>query len=114
MSVTHGQAGARQHVWTFAAVRHEMERVAIFSCPCIDTGSSTIQAVPGFVGNNYFCDAGPDVSFGQTSVHPSNPLWDGEGCVSATNTCCEFNNPPFFCTTLPHPTSDNIEVRMSR
>ena len=23
--------------------------------------------------------------------------WDGEGCV--VGTCCEFNSPPWFCTT---------------
>ena len=40
-----------------------------------------------------------------------DPLWDGEGC-GPTNTCCEFNNPPWFCTTLSQPTTDDIELRI--
>ena len=38
-------------------------------------------------------------------------LWDGEGCVP-TSTCCEFNRPPWFCTTLPQSTTDDLELRI--
>ena len=34
----------------------------------------------------------------------------GAGCVSGT--CCTFNSPPWFCKTLPHPTTDDIELRL--
>ena len=116
ISLTHGEAGSRQHIWTFAAVRTERENVANFSCPCINTDSDVIHAVPGFVGTNYFCAAGHNEALGPTSINEvylSDPLWDGAGCDSAFNTCCQFNSPPYFCTALPQPTTDDIEVRIS-
>ena len=39
------------------------------------------------------------------------PLWDGEGC-GPINACCQLNNPPWFCTPLPQPTTDDIELRL--
>ena len=63
---------------------------------------------PSFIGEDYFCDTGYSGMRGSSSMF--NPLWDGEGC-GPTNACCEFNNPPWFCTTLPQPTTDNIELR---
>ena len=44
-------------------------------------------------------------------VYSSKPLWDGSGC-GPTSTCCQFNSPPWFCTTLPERTSDDIELRI--
>ena len=44
-------------------------------------------------------------------VYSDNPLWDGEG-YGLTNACCEFNNPPWFCTTLPQLTTDDLELRI--
>ena len=35
--------------------------------------------------------------------------WDCLGCQSST--CCELNTPPWFCKTLPAPTTDDIELR---
>ena len=43
--------------------------------------------------------------------YPDDPPWDGEGCGS-TSTCCQLNNPPWHCTTLPQPTMDDIELRI--
>ena len=53
--------------------------------------------------------AGPGLDYG--TIYADDPLWDGEGC-GATNACCQFNNPPWFCTTLPQPTTDDIEMRL--
>ena len=47
---------------------------------------------------------------GLTIFYPE-PLWDGDGC-GPTSTCCEFNNPPYFCKQLPEATTDDIEVRI--
>ena len=41
----------------------------------------------------------------------NNPLWNGEGC-SSISTCCKFNNPPWFCASLPDSTTDDLEVRI--
>ena len=39
-------------------------------------------------------------------------IWDGQGCAGS-NTCCEFNNPLWFCKQLdPEPTTEDIEIRI--
>ena len=82
------------------------------ACPCTNTEINWPYQVPFFVGNNYFCDNGNiGPSWSLSSVHPDDPLWDGQGC-GPTNACCELNTPPWFCTTLPQPTSDDIELRI--
>ena len=76
----------KQHVWSFGA------SFTGGGCPCSGSGS-----VPLFVGDDYFCEnRGTDLR-----------VWDGENCEG---TCCEFNDPPFFCTSFSEPTADDIEV----
>ena len=85
-------------------------------CPCINTDDDPWpyyqRDVPSSIGDNYFCDIGnPEASAVANGViYANNPLWDGVRC-NATDSCCEFNNPPWFCRTLPQPTMDDLEVR---
>ena len=44
-------------------------------------------------------------------MNDQDPLWDGRDCGSMS-TCCQFNNPPWFCKDLPQQTTDNIEMRL--
>ena len=105
ISLTNGQP--RQHIWTLANALGEAYTLGV--CPCIQ-GSEDI--VPAFVGNDYFCDtAEPGRGAIDGKFYSNDPLWDGQGCGS-TSTCCEFNNPPWFCKELPHPTTDDIEMRL--
>ena len=107
VSLTHGAAGSRQHIWTFIAA-HDDNSIAS-SCPCSNTNANQI---PSYIGSNYFCDTGnPGPDRILTEIYHDDPLWDGEGC-GPTSTCCQFNNPPWFCTTLPQPTTDDIELRI--
>ena len=54
--LTHGGAGRRQHIWTFAAgVTEVSSSYPTSDCPC-DTGN--YNCVPAFVGHNYFCESG--------------------------------------------------------
>ena len=115
VSLTHGPAGSRQHIWTFAAPPREtsanINADAFFRCPCTNTGSAWPYQVPSYIENNYFCDTGnpgPDV-FNQ--LYGDDPLWDGAGC-GPNNSCCQFNTPPWFCTTLAQATTDDIELRI--
>ena len=101
VSLTHGN-NPRKHIWTFAAALAESHN----DCPCLNIGPVT---VPSFVGNDYFCDTGTHVLINQ--FHLEDPLWDGRGCESP-NTCCSFNNPPWFSKQLPSPTTDDIEMRL--
>lgn len=64
-----------------------------------------------FLGDDYFCEAGVKNGTALQGVfYPDNAIWDGACCRFGT--CCEFNNPPWFCKTLPMPTMDDLEVRI--
>ena len=116
VSVTHGSS-PRQHVWSFAAGFDEQDRDEPSRCPCVGTPRVANDEIPSFVGDNYFCDTGfavnPDPVCGpiSTDVAVAHPLWDGGGC-GPNGSCCENNNPPWFCKILPQPTTDDIEVRI--
>ena len=51
VSLTHGGAGSRQHIWTFAAGLSEVSRgYRNHGCPC---DAAPYSLVPSFVGNDY-------------------------------------------------------------
>ena len=109
VSITHGSP--RQHIWTFASAVGEMFS-GLRTCPCTYTYNAHNVTVPSFVGRDYFCDTAIVHSGHLQGVfYADDPLWDGHGCGS-TNTCCQFNNPPWFCKQLPQATTDDIEVRI--
>ena len=110
VSITQGAPGSRQHVWSFAAALMESgPNLNSLSCPCTITPD---QMMPPFVGNNYFCDTGnPGPTGSLNVVYTDNPLWDGAGC-GASSTCCQLNTAPWFCTTLPQPTTEDREIRI--
>ena len=102
MSLTHGPAGRRRHIWTFAAAYGEGHPYTPSNCGCSNTKINWPHATPYFVGQDYFCDSykgGSDV------------LWDGERC-GPSSTCCELNDPPYFCKHLHYTTSEDLEIRL--
>ena len=102
--LTHGH-GPRKHIWTFAAARDELTR----ECPCIHVSGVEAFAVPPYIGNDYFCDTASERA--EFRFYPDDPLWDGEGC-GLQNTCCSFNNPPWFMKELSSSTTNDIEIRL--
>ena len=111
VSLTHGGAGSRQHIWTFAVGLTEVyTQLYIFHmCPC---GTHNYDRVPAFVGNDFFCESGLHSPFrDQLILFPDDVLWDGQNCTS-TSTCCQFNNPPWFTKILTSTTTDDIELRI--
>ena len=92
ISITYGHP--KNHIWTFAVSKK--------NCPCI--------ATPPFIKDDLFCESGTNF-FINISFIDNNPLWDGHGCTGSS-TCCEFNNPPWFCKQLPEPTTEDIEIRI--
>ena len=119
VSLTHGQS-PRQHIWTFAGALDETAGFSSRSkCPCVNQNLDPTPTLPGFIGNDYFCDTAFETSWDTVpnyeSIQVSDPLWDGEGC-GPTSTCCHDSqrnvNPPWFVKTLSSPTSDNIEMRL--
>ena len=111
ISITYG-GPPREHIWSLAATVSEILTNSHQLCPCSNTGVSGVVAPPSFVGNDYYCETGIDHSSTVGLFYEdSDPLWDSEGCGS-TSTCCDFNNPPWFCKQLPQPTTEDIEVRI--
>ena len=110
VSLTHGEPGSRQHIWTFAGGATEVTfdfRDEL--CPC-DTYD--YSHVPQFVGDDYFCESGFHFPWNFTFIlYHTDPLWDGEDCTD-NSSCCQFNNPPWFTKNLPNSTTDDIELRI--
>lgn len=111
ISVTHGAVGSRQHIWSFVsslfdnyASRGYLEQ----RCEC--SVANFPYSSPPFVGDNYFCSTARP-SRAVSTWYPDNPMFDGEGCPSHSPACCSFHNPPWFCTTLPQSTTDDLEIR---
>ena len=85
ISITQGSP--RQHLWTYAAGVAESIYPANFACPCARTDYNQ-NWIPTFVGNNYYCEAGL-IDNDQHRTIWEDPLWDGNDCFVATNTCCD-------------------------
>ena len=103
VSLTHGPAGSRKHIWTFATSYSDNE----MQCSCSDS-----RKVPSFVGHDFFCETGSRAESEYDDItFAGDPLWDGEGCDSQAD-CCLFNKPPWFCKELSEPTTDDIEMRV--
>ena len=113
ISLTHGR-NPRKHIWTFAAALHEVinshPRTRHDLCPCTNIHNPVTIPIPPYVGDDYFCDTASESQY-EIKFYPNDPLWDGQGC-GRLNTCCSFNNPPWFMKKLPSSTSDNIEMRL--
>ncbi len=109
VSLTHGQS-PRQHIWTFVnALDETISNRCV--CPCTRPDRPYTGVIPPFIGQDYFCETGSRQIYIYSNFYTDDPVWDGQGC-GGTSTCCEFNNPPWFCKQLPQPTTDNIELRI--
>ena len=114
VSVTHGPVGSRQHIWTFAASVYEQDPAynTGWNCPCTNIHHDRSYQFPSFLQNNYFCDTGnPGPGFNVGTYYSDDPLWDGAGC-GEDSTCCQFNKPPWFYSSLPQATKDDVEARL--
>ena len=104
--LTHGSP--KTHIWTFASGHTQYHTGGRSDCPCTTENS---RRPPPYIGNDYFCEsANPYNSRAPAYYITNNPLWDGAGCIFGS--CCTFNSPPWFCKTLSHPTTDDIELRL--
>ena len=109
VSLTHGSP--QQHVWTFADATdetHEPNHDHV-TCPCLHPSLTFTGVIPGFVGEDYYCETGSR-NEAEQRYYFDDPLWDGEGC-EGENECCDRGGP-WFCKQLPQPTQDDIEMRV--
>jgi len=103
--ISHGQR--REHIWAYAAGLQSMPTKALnYYCPC--TSYLYTGVVPAFIGNDYYCDSGVDGTPTAGTFY-TKPLWTGVGC-KPPNFCCSSDSMPWFCKSLPKPTSDDIDV----
>ena len=98
VSITRGSP--RQHVWTFAASgATSIYADGQYNCPCTP---GSVQQVPSFIGNNYYCEGGG-----------ADPLWDGQGCIANEQaTCCSSPYLPWFYRKFDTASTDHIELRV--
>ena len=97
ISITHGNP--RSHLWSY---------VAAGSCPCARSDPTDRSDVPSFVGKDFYCESGFPTGTYEGRIAWEDPLWDGQGCVTPGNQCC--NRYGWFHREIP-TTFDNIEVR---
>lgn len=115
VSLTHGKPGACQHIWTFSAALYsdDPDFNENYVCECTNSYYNFTYKVPSFVGNNYFCETGNRGPGWTYDVYFNQLLWDSMGCTD-NSICCQFNHPPWFCTSLPSSTTDDLELRICK
>ena len=113
ISLTHSRGSQRHHIWSFICAGGEGNTFQSFTiCAC--SSSRRWSHSTFFLGNDYFCDSGNNNTTPSSSTfYSDDPLWDGQGC-GPSSTCCQFNNPPWFCKTLPQSTTNGLEVRICK
>ena len=107
ISLTYGSC-PRKHIWTFAAGLFD-NVPSPHNCPC---SSGSPQTVPSFVGNDYFCESGCSDSSISTKFYTSDPLWDGDGCGTLEQDCCNASGLPWFHKVLTSSTTEALEMRI--
>ena len=91
-------------IWSYADTFSE--NVGNFCPYYIGADNSIRPSLEQFVGDNYYCQSGPNGS----GFQPSDPLWDGEDCNNGEVPCCNDPQMPWFLRTL-NESNDDIEVR---
>ena len=70
LSITYNSS-PRQHIWTYASGRGEIDD-GKFSCPCTNTAAYS----PSFVGNNYYCESASWDILNYDTYFFNDTLWD--------------------------------------
>ena len=110
ISLTHGSP--RQHIWTFMAgpTANKIIYDGRHNCPC-SPGSPQSSHIQSFIGDDYFCESGAHDSW-TYKLYTNDPLWDGNGCGSIEQTCCQAPGLPWFHKVLNSTTTDYLEMRV--
>ena len=106
ISITFGVP--RKHIWTYA-IGYGFQVEHTSNCPCSELNG---RLPPSFVHENYYCESGRSTTV-VSSVFTSNPVWDGQGCSSGNNCCCD-PSLPWFYRQIPLTACEDIETRICR
>ena len=63
-----------------------------------------------FIGNDYYCESGRDVTENVWDLYSIDPLWNGQGCPGHEATCCTSPKMPWFVKALNEIVNDNIDL----
>ncbi len=117
VSLTHGR-NPRKHILDIILLMQFVAMNARWVCPCTKTYIPYTGVAPPFVGNDYdcLCDTGSRYMH-CCKIHCCKSVLQrgptmGWSWMWGTSTCCQFNNPLWFCKQLPQPTTDDIELRL--
>ena len=101
-------AHSNQHIWAYAVGLERYPTTQNFTniCPC--ASKNFTGKVPPHIGKHYYCDSGADSEPTHGTFY-TEPLWTGKGCTG-NNLCCSRYGMPWFCRTLPMPTTDGVRV----
>ena len=105
VSITYDTASPK-HIWTYAVGYGLAQEIT--ACPC-NFGGTAI--VPPYVGNDYYCETGNNVTSAFSGFLPDDPLWDGQQCPGVEAPCCTHPNMPWFIKTLGDTTTEDIQLR---
>ena len=100
-----------RHVWTYAAGHDDHRNTPSRNCPC---ASFPGPAPNSFVLDHYYCESGDNTGDRQMRemYFTDDPLWDGDGCVSANNNCCAAVGMPWFFRQFPAEQQDDLVARL--
>ena len=94
-------------MWTYA-IGYSDDLVTNNNCPCAANPGSPAHS---FISEHYYCESGTTGTPINT-YYTSDPLWDGSGCVAASDNCCTDVGQPWFYRQFPIAQQDDIEVRI--
>ena len=100
-----------RHVWTYAAGHDDHRNSPSRNCPCASFPGPNPNS---FVLNHYYCESGDNTGDRQLRdmYFTDDPLWDGDGCVSANNNCCTAVGMPWFFRQFPAEQQDDLVARL--
>ena len=100
-----------QHIWTYAAGHDDHRNSPSRNCPC---ASFPGPAPNSFVLDHYYCESGDNFGDRQERemYFTDDPLWDGDGCVSANNNCCTAVGMPWFFRQFSVEQQNDLVARL--
>ena len=112
VSITRGSP--REHVWSYiSGLSSKSNEYLNNSCPC---NSGVTKKPQQFVlENHYYCESGNNKeSYNRNQLYNTDPLWDGNDCLSLEAPCCSSPNMlPWFHRDYGNAIStDYLELRV--
>ena len=77
------------------------------NCPCAATPAHPL------IREHYYSESGTTGDARLANIYfTGDPLWDGNGCISANNNCCADVSLPWFYRQFPSAQHEDIEAQL--